>query len=103
MPVGDERLPSSVETTLYRIVQEALTNIVKHAGAQSVSIIIARKPGSVSVLVEDDGTGFDPESALNGGLGLVGMRERIGLVGGRFNVESRPGSGTTLVAEVPLR
>ena len=103
VPVGDERLPSSVETTLYRIVQEALTNILKHAGARSVSIIIVRKPGSVSVLVEDDGTGFDPESALNGGLGLVGMRERIGLVGGRFNVESRPGSGTTLVAEVPIR
>jgi signal transduction histidine kinase len=100
--IGDDRLPESVETTLYRIVQEALTNIVKHADAHQISIILARKGNDVSLLVEDDGAGFDP-NADDGGLGLVGMRERVALVGGRLRIESTPGSGTTLVAEVPVQ
>lgn len=96
-----KRLPPEVETALYRIVQETLTNVVKHARASSVSVILARKDGAASVLVEDDGVGFDPARTREGGLGLVGMRERVGLLGGRLAVESRPGAGTTLVAEVP--
>jgi signal transduction histidine kinase len=64
--------------------------------------VLTQKDGSVSVVVEDDGVGFEPARARDGGLGLVGMRERVGLLGGRVAVESRPGAGTTFVAEVPL-
>jgi signal transduction histidine kinase len=76
--------------------------VVKHARAGHVSIVLTQKDGSVSVVVEDDGVGFEPSRARDGGLGLVGMRERVGLIGGRVAVESRPGAGTTFVAEVPL-
>jgi two-component system, NarL family, sensor histidine kinase UhpB len=86
---------------LYRIVQESLTNIVKHAAAARVSITLVRKGGSAVVVVEDDGSGFDPSGLRVGALGLSGMRERVALVGGRLTVESSPGAGTTLVAEVP--
>ena len=98
----DERLPAEIETTLYRIVQEALTNIVKHARAERISVLLTRKDGSVSAVIEDDGSGFDPANTRDGGLGLVGMRERVALVGGRISIESALGAGTTLVAEVPL-
>jgi signal transduction histidine kinase len=97
-----ERLPPEIETALYRIVQEALTNVVKHARAGSVSVVLTRKPSSVAALVEDDGHGFDPAHVRDGGFGLEGMRERVGLFDGRLQVESGEG-GTTLVAEVPLR
>jgi signal transduction histidine kinase len=100
--LGDERLPSEVETMLYRIVQEALTNVVKHARARRVSIILIRRERKVTALVEDDGEGFDQAVASEGGLGLVGMRERVALVDGRLMVESSAGSGTTLAVEVPL-
>jgi two-component system, NarL family, sensor histidine kinase DevS len=99
----DRRLPTDVETALYRIVQEALTNVVKHADAGRVSIVLAHRDRSVAVVVEDDGSGFDPAATRDEGLGLVGMRERVGLVGGRLRIESAAGTGTTLVAEVPLR
>jgi signal transduction histidine kinase len=99
---GDGRFPPEVETALYRLVQESLTNIVKHARAKSVSIVLTRRAESVSVIVEDDGVGFEPERESGDGIGLLGMRERVGLFGGRVVVESRPGAGTTVVAEVPL-
>jgi signal transduction histidine kinase len=99
--LGD-RLPPEVETALYRIVQEALTNVVKHARARSVSVVLGEKAHAATLVVEDDGGGFDPARPRDGGLGLLGMRERIELVGGRLTVESRPGAGTTLVAEVPI-
>jgi len=99
--LGDERLPNEIETTLYRITQEALTNVVKHAQARHVSIVLNRRDGRVAAVIEDDGRGFT-ESGSEGRLGLVGMRERIALVGGRLEVESSPGSGTTLSIEVPL-
>ncbi|MGH3079355.1 MAG: GAF domain-containing protein [Gaiellaceae bacterium] len=101
--LGDERLSSEIETTLYRMVQEALTNVAKHAGATSVSILLTRTPSSVRLVVEDDGEGFDPGTARDGGLGLPGMRERVALLDGRLRIESAPGKGTTLAAEVPLR
>ena len=101
--LGEERLSSEVETALYRIVQEALTNIVKHAGATRVSILLGRKAGAVVAVVEDDGSGFDPGTSRAGALGLAGMRERAALVGGRLQIESTVGTGTTLVAEVPHR
>jgi two-component system, NarL family, sensor histidine kinase DevS len=99
--LGDERLPAEVETTLYRIVQEALTNIVKHAEATNVSILLLRRNATATVVIEDDGKGFDPENVREEGVGLLGMRERVELHDGRLTVESVPGSGTTLVAEVP--
>jgi signal transduction histidine kinase len=101
--LGEARLPSEVETVLYRIVQEALTNVVKHSGAGRVSILLTTKDGGVAAVVEDDGSGFDPQPTGEHGLGLAGMRERVGLVGGRLQIESASGAGTTLVAEVPLR
>jgi signal transduction histidine kinase len=100
--LGDERLAPEIETTLYRIVQEALTNVVKHAGAANVSILLVRRNGSASLVIEDDGRGFVPADARADGLGLVGMRERVALHDGRLAIESSPGGGTTLAVEVPL-
>jgi signal transduction histidine kinase len=100
--LGDPRLPMAVETALYRIVQEALANVVKHAGATHVSILLTRRQASVTAVVEDDGKGFDADEVGGDALGIVGMRERVGLVGGRLVVESAEGSGTTIVAEVPI-
>ncbi|HXV33579.1 MAG TPA: GAF domain-containing sensor histidine kinase [Gaiellaceae bacterium] len=96
----DTRLPSDVETVLYRVVQEALTNVVKHAQAEHVSILLHPKPGKVAVMIEDDGRGFATDGDTGDGIGLVGMRERVALVGGRLEVESGEG-GTTIVVEVP--
>jgi signal transduction histidine kinase len=101
--LADERLPGEVETALYRIVQESLTNVVKHARARRVSILLARKNGAVKAVVEDDGQGFDPAEQTGDGSGLVGMRERLALLGGRLEVESARDSGTTVAAEVPVR
>ncbi len=98
--LGEGRLPSEVETALYRMVQEALTNIVKHAHARNVSIVLTRAGGVITALIEDDGRGFDTEAPREG-MGLDGMRERLGLIGGKLRIESRPGGGTTLVAKVP--
>jgi signal transduction histidine kinase len=100
--LGDKRLPAEVETTLSRIVQEALTNIVKHAGASRLSILLVRSSTSATVVIEDDGQGFDPAELREEGMGIIGMRERVELHEGRLTVESTPGSGATLVAEVPL-
>jgi signal transduction histidine kinase len=100
--LGEERLPAEVETTLYRIVQEALTNIVKHAEATNVSILLVRRNATATVVIEDDGKGFEPGRLRQAGVGLLGMRERVELHDGRLTVEAVPGSGTTLVAEVPV-
>jgi signal transduction histidine kinase len=100
--LGEVRLPPEVETALYRIVQEALANIVKHAEATHVSILLTRKDFSVAAVVEDDGKGFDETDTGDNVLGIVGMRERVGLVGGRLAIESGSGSGTTVAAEVPI-
>ncbi len=99
--LADERLDPTLETTLYRIVQEALTNVLKHADARRVSISLVRADGSISAVVEDDGRGFEPEAVRPDALGLAGMRERVALVGGRISIESAPGAGTTLAVEVP--
>jgi signal transduction histidine kinase len=101
--LDEARLPAELETALYRIAQEALTNVAKHADAKHVSVVVSRRVGSVSVVVEDDGRGFGSIGSDSGGLGLVGMKERVGLLGGRLAIESTEGSGTAIVAEVPLR
>jgi signal transduction histidine kinase len=100
--LGAERLPAETETVLYRLVQEALTNVVKHAAATRVSIVLTRRDGGVSAIVEDDGRGFTQQEVRTDALGLVGMRERLALLGGTLAVESTPGEGTSLVAFVPL-
>jgi len=96
----DTRLPSETETVLYRVVQEALTNVLKHAQAQNVSVLLHARPGRVAVVIEDDGRGIAASDGSGDGIGLVGMRERVALVGGRLELESS-GNGTTIVVEVP--
>jgi signal transduction histidine kinase len=98
--LGDDRLPSEAETTLYRVVQEALTNITKHAGARHVSVLLVRRDAAVAAVIEDDGHGFDEEDERRGGIGLAGMRERLALLDGHLTIESRIGGGTTVAAEV---
>jgi signal transduction histidine kinase len=100
--LGPERLPADVETALYRIVQEALTNVVKHAGAAHVSIVLTRKPASVLAVIEDDGRGFDPAARSVAGLGLLGMRERVELLDGTIQIEAEEHRGTTLIVELPI-
>jgi two-component system, NarL family, sensor histidine kinase DevS len=97
------RLSPEVETALYRIVQEALTNVAKHSGASRVSVVVTRREGIVTAVVEDDGKGFGAAGGGDEGLGLVGMKERVGLLDGRLAIESTEGAGTTVVAEVPVR
>lgn len=97
------RLPSAVETALYRIVQEALNNAVKHAHAKSVRIKLQHLPLKVACSVRDDGTGFaNHEQPGTQGLGLIGIRERLNALGGSLRVVSRPQCGTTLRADIPL-
>lgn len=100
--LGDERLPAETETALYRIVQEALTNVLRHAEATRVTVRLSQTDRAVALVVQDDGKGFELENARDGGLGLIGMRERVGLLGGRLTVESSEGAGTLLKAQVPL-
>ena len=94
-------LPPEFETALYRIIQEALTNIVKHAAASSVSVLVLDVEDGVRTVIEDDGAGFDANDVREGALGLLGMRERVSLLGGRFEVESARGAGTTLIVDLP--
>jgi signal transduction histidine kinase len=98
----EKRLPDDVETIVYRVVQEALNNVVKHAEAKHVSVVLHEKNGAITAVIEDDGRGFLPGSGENGGVGLIGMRERVALVDGRLTVESGKGAGTTVVVEVPM-
>jgi two-component system sensor histidine kinase DegS len=107
--VGQEkRLPPRLENTLYRVVQEAVGNIVRHSGAKHGKIVLQFKKISVSVRIADDGTGFDVTEALTTtdrprGLGLLGMRERVSLVNGTFEIHSgKDGKGTEINIEIPL-
>lgn len=105
--LADGRLPEELETVLFRITQEAIGNIARHAGASRVKIHLSRRDGQVHLAIEDDGQGFDPDTvqpARDGtqGLGLAGMRERASLVGGQVRILSRPGHGTRIVVEVPV-
>lgn len=96
------RLAKDVETCLYRIVQEALTNVVRHAQAESVGILLERSAGRVKLFVEDDGVGFEPDqTSSQDRLGLVGMRERAEMFGGTLTIESYPGSGTSVIVDMP--
>jgi signal transduction histidine kinase len=101
LPVG-LRLPAELETALFRITQEALTNVVKHAEAKSARIMLTRRERSVVLVVEDDGRGFSPVQSTSGGFGLVGIRERVTSVQGALDIDSKPGAGTRLSIEIPL-
>ena len=97
------RLPPAVETALYRIVQEALNNIVKHAQAKSVRIELQRTGQKVSCRVQDDGRGFDArKQPVSQGLGLLGIRERLNALGGSLQLSTEPRRGTTLIADIPV-
>jgi signal transduction histidine kinase len=99
------RLPAKLETALYRVVQEALTNVARHSQARNATIQLIRRKGSLRCSVRDDGSGFDVSTLgqrARGGLGLVGMRERLNAVGGKLQVRSQPGRGTELIADVPV-
>jgi signal transduction histidine kinase len=102
---GDERMPPDVEVCLYRIVQEALTNVARHSGALACSVSLRRTDGQVEVVVEDSGRGMAPASGgadARRGLGLMGMRERAQSLAGRFTIANRPEGGTRIVVTLPL-
>ena len=94
------RLLGEIESTVYRLVQEAINNVVKHAQAETLQVEVVEANGSVVVTIRDDGSGFET-SRPGGGFGLVGMRERVELVDGRFVIDSTPGRGTVVRAEIP--
>lgn len=95
------RLPINVETVLYRIVQEALTNVIRHAHAIRVDVVLTERDDKLIIIIEDDGVGFDPETSISDEhLGLFGIRERIEMIDGKLIIESAPGKGTTLIVEV---
>ena len=97
------RLPEAIEITLYRAVQEALTNVAKHASAAVVSIVIDRQRDRVRAIIEDDGVGFETNGGNGaGGLGLVGIRERVESLHGSLQIESHPGEGAALVIDIPV-
>jgi signal transduction histidine kinase len=95
-----------VATNLYGLVQEALHNVVKHAGARHVAVLLQTRDHEAVVIVEDDGRGFDAGEVLqrsaNHGLGLVSMRERATLCGGTLDIDAVPGRGTTILVRIPL-
>ncbi len=101
--LGEERFAPEVETALYRVVQEALTNVARHAAATQASVVVERRPDVLLVIVEDNGCGFDVDMALDSGrLGLLGMRERAEMLGGSLAIESAAGAGCSIFAAVPL-
>ena len=100
--LGSQRVAPEIEATLYRIGQEALNNVARHAQAESVGVVLQRRGRSLSLIVEDDGIGFDAAAISSTMIGLVGMRERAAAVGGSLDLEPTPGGGTTVLARVPL-
>jgi len=102
----ERRLPSQLETTLFRVIQEAITNIIRHANAKRASIILHFTKGTVRVNIKDNGAGFDVEEAISTknrprGLGLLGMKERVELFNGNFSIRSSPGEGTEIRIKIP--
>jgi len=107
LALSDRRLPPPIETALYRVLQEAVRNVVKHAEAKQIGVILEATQSEVRLIIEDDGKGFNWDAVAGATdstdrLGLLGVRERLALVGGSLEVETSPGSGTTLLIHVPL-
>ena len=100
-----ERLPSQIEVSLYRVAQEALRNVVRHARATQCSVVVLRRRDEVTLLIEDDGHGFNVaavEKIGNACLGLTGMKERVALLNGSCAIESTPGQGSIIRVRIPL-
>ena len=104
MGIPPGRLTDEIEITLYRIAQEALNNVAKHARARNVAVLIEVRPDRASLIIEDDGAGFDPEQPTGARqrFGINGMHERATLAGGTLVLQSAPGKGTTVAARIPL-
>lgn len=101
--LNSSRLPEALETTLYRIIQEALTNVARHAHARKVRLTVERRDGNVTAIMEDDGKGFDPDAALQGdSFGLTSMQERAALHAGTLTIQSRPGQGSKVIVTIPV-
>jgi signal transduction histidine kinase len=96
----DGRQDPELESTVYRLVQEGLSNIAKHSRAEHVRLRVVERNGAIEVTIEDDGVGFEP-GAQHGGFGLAGMRERVAMVGGSLEVDAAPGGGARLHAVIP--
>ena len=97
-----DRLSPAVEAAAFRVAQEAMTNAVKHAGPRVLSVMVCRRGSIVTLIVDDDGTGFDPAAGVGSGCaGILGMRERAAALGGRLDLETSPGHGTTVRLVVP--
>ena len=104
----EEKLPPQIETAFYRIIQEALNNIAKHAEADRIEIILEHRDSIISASIRDNGKGFDLDSVLHPesperGFGIIGMQERVSLLEGKIEIQSRPGFGTYIHVEVPYR
>ena len=101
-----QRLPQEYETVLFRVTQEALTNVARHAQATQVEVDLSCQPHQVRLRISDNGIGFDETTQQlrrEGGWGLVGIRERVALVAGQCSIESRRGAGTCITVEIPLQ
>jgi signal transduction histidine kinase len=99
----EKRLPGELETTVYRIIQEGLTNIARHAKANNASIMLDLRPNALRIIIEDDGIGFDPDVIdRKQSLGLQGIRERATLLEGTMTIEASPGNGASVFVELPL-
>lgn len=102
-PLDERRFPKAVETAAFRLVQEALTNIVRHAGVQEATVTLVIEPDWLEITIVDAGAGFDPQQIPPGhSTGISGMRERVRLAGGEFSIQSAPGEGTLIAARFPL-
>ena len=95
-------LSDSQRTCIYRVVQEALTNCARHAKAKNVLVSLRTQEDDIVVLVQDDGVGFDSIASARGGLGLLGIRERVEALDGKLHISSQPNKGTTLQVQIPL-
>jgi signal transduction histidine kinase len=98
-----KRVTPVIETTMYRVIQEAMTNVARHSGARSLSVLLTERRGAVQAIIEDDGSGFDPSKERRNAhsVGIHGMIERVELLGGRLDIESSD-AGTTIYAVVPM-
>lgn len=106
MEASLERLPEAVEIAVFRITQEALTNVAKHSKAESVSLILSMGKNNLSLIIKDNGVGFDPGKLYGEpeerGFGIFGIRDRLRSLGGNLDLQSEPGEGTRLVVTIPL-
>ncbi len=98
----DTRLPEPVETALYRVTQEAVANAIRHGDARAIQVKLGRSSNTIRLTITDDGQGFNPEQVAPDRAGLLGMRERITLINGTFDINSQPGHGTTIAVDVPV-